>query len=239
MIDVAANDPEVPHLDLRRRIIMATVDLIAAGGRDAATTRAIAASASVQAPAIYRLFGDKRGLMDAVIEHGFSHYVAQKGVQDPHPDPLQDLSDGWDAHVAFCLANPGLFTVMTGDPHPRAPSYQAGEAVLRRRVHAVAKTSRLQMTEDRAVALLQSVAHGTVLTLLGQPAAHRDPGLLHVARDAVILAMVGPQAPDADMETAGVRGAAAGLRALLPGTKALSLGETHLMEELLDRIANG
>jgi AcrR family transcriptional regulator len=35
-------------------------------GRRAVTTRAVAAGAGVQAPTIYRLFGDKDGLLDAL-----------------------------------------------------------------------------------------------------------------------------------------------------------------------------
>ncbi|MBC8122483.1 MAG: TetR family transcriptional regulator, partial [Gemmatimonadaceae bacterium] len=51
--------------DVRARIVVAAAGLIDSGGRDAATTRAVAAAAAVQAPTIYRLFGDKRGLLDA------------------------------------------------------------------------------------------------------------------------------------------------------------------------------
>ncbi|WP_338419811.1 TetR family transcriptional regulator [Streptomyces klenkii] len=37
------------------------------------TTRAVAAAAGVQAPAIYRLFGDKDGLLEAVAEQRLRH----------------------------------------------------------------------------------------------------------------------------------------------------------------------
>jgi len=42
------------------------------------TTRSVALAAGVQAPTIYRLFGDKSGLLDAVVEHGFASYMARK-----------------------------------------------------------------------------------------------------------------------------------------------------------------
>ena len=108
--------------DSRDVIIDAATQLIASGGRDAATTRAVAKAAGVQAPTIYRMFGDKDGLLDAVAEQGFAEYVAQKARKKPHADPVQDLRDGWDTHVTFSLANPGLFAIMTGDSHLRRGS---------------------------------------------------------------------------------------------------------------------
>lgn len=227
-----------PTEDVRTRIIVAASGLIASAGRDAATTRAVAAAAGVQAPTIYRLFGDKRGLLDAVAEHGLAAYVAGKGMREPHPDPVQDLRDGWDMHVAFGLAHPGLFGIMAGDPHPRPPSpvAAAGLGVLRRRVRAIALAGRLQVSEERAVALLQAAGTGTVLTLLGQSKERRDAGLSVTAREAVMAAITGEAAAPS---TPGPGGMAAALRASLDQTSVLSAGERHLLEELLDRIANG
>src|ERR1041384_4373067 len=102
--------------DVRTRILEAAAQLIREGGPEAATTRAVASAAGIQAPTIYRLFGDKRGLLDAVAEHSMALYVASKSRHAPHPDPVQDLRDGWDMHVAFGLSHPGLFALMSGDP---------------------------------------------------------------------------------------------------------------------------
>lgn len=223
---------------LRARIILAAARLIASGGRDAATTRAVAAAAAVQAPTIYRLFGDKRGLLDAVAEYGLAAYVAEKSAREPHPDPVQDLREGWDMHVAFGLAHPGLFAIMSGDPHPRpdSPAVAAGLEVLRRRIRNIALAARLRISEQRAVALLQSVCVGTVLTLLGKSNERRDPGLSELAREAVVAAITGEATAPADQ---GPTGAAVVLRASLDRISVLTSGEKHLLEELLDRIADG
>lgn len=224
--------------DLRARIVAAASGLIAAGGRDAATTRAVAAAAAVTAPTIYRLFGDKRGLFDAVAQDGLAAYLAEKSRREPHPDPVQDLRDGWDEHVAFGLAHPGLFTIISGDPQPHLPSSAAavGREVLRRRIRNIALAGRLRISEARAVALLQSVAVGTVLTLLREPEERRDPGLSTTAREAVVAAITGEVFLHPD---SGSRGAAAALSASLDRTAPLTGGERHLLEELLDRIADG
>src|SRR3954454_11195906 len=85
----------------RRRVVDAAIDLLTRGGRDAVTTRAVADAAGLQPPALYRLFGDKDGLLDAVAEHGFAAFLASKHV-DPDPrDPIEDLRAGWDVAVEF------------------------------------------------------------------------------------------------------------------------------------------
>ena len=87
--------------DIRTRIVEATAALIATGGPDAATTRTVAAAAHIQAPTIYLLFGDKRGLLDAVAQHGLTAYVAEKALRASHPDPVQELRNGWDMHACM------------------------------------------------------------------------------------------------------------------------------------------
>ena len=227
--------------ELRARIVTAAARLIAEGGRDAATTRAVAAAAGVQAPALYRLFGDKRGLLDAVAQHGLAGYVAGKANRAPHPDPVEELRQGWNLHVAFGLAHPELFAILAGDPSPRPPSpaAAAGLEVLRRRVRNIARAGRLRTSEARAVALLHAAGTGTVLTLIGQPEGQRDAGLSGAAREAVLAAILTGEGTPAGADEPGPRVAAATLRASLDGVSILTGGEKHLLGELLDRIANG
>lgn len=239
---VKAPDPtskvHEPNGDVRLRVVVAAAALIASDGRDAATTRAVAIAAGVQAPTIYRLFGDKRGLLDAVAQHGLASYVAKKAMREPHPDPVQELRDGWDMHVEFGLAHPGLFAIMAGDQprRPLSPAAAAGVEVLQRRVGAIALAGRLRVSEARAVKLLESVGLGTILTLLAQPENRRDPGLSEFARESVVAAITGEQVGASEQ---GASAAAATLRATLGRTAGITSGERHLLEELLDRIADG
>ncbi|MCQ0009372.1 TetR/AcrR family transcriptional regulator [Actinomadura madurae] len=108
-------DPDGP----RDRILAATAKLLAEGGREAVSTRAVSAAAGVQAPTLYRLFGDKQGLLDAVAAEGFAAYLDSKTVQEPTGDPVDVLRAGWDLHIEFGLANPALYLVMY-EPRPGA-----------------------------------------------------------------------------------------------------------------------
>lgn len=227
---------DVPPADVRGRILAAAARLLAEGGREALTTRAVATSAGVQQPTLYRLFGDKTGLLDAVGEHGLTAYVATKAALAPSPDPLADFREGWDRHVGFGLTHPALFVIIWCDPNPArvSPAAEAGRVVLRRKVHALAEAGLLRVSEERAVDLTHATCTGAVLVLLSAPEHARDAGLTTAAREAVVTAITHTIPA---MDRPGPAGAAIALRALLDQVPMLSSGERHLLGELLDRIA--
>ena len=229
-------DGETEAQSVRARVLGAASRLVANGGIAALTTRAVASAASVQAPTLYRLFGEKRGLLDAVAEHELAAFVAQKGSAKPHPDPVQDLCDGWDAYVAFGLANPAVFAIMNeiGVLTSGSPAALAGLAILRERVERIARASRLQMPVGRAVALVHAAGMGTVATLLATPEQERDPQLSHAARDAVVASITTAPAQTGNIDRASL---AVALRAHLDKPHALTPGERLLLGELLDRLA--
>jgi AcrR family transcriptional regulator len=228
----AETDESSASGNVRSRIIAATARLVAAGGSDAATTRAVAAAASVQAPTIYRLFGDKDGLLDVVAEQTFAAFVDGKARREPADDPLGDLREGWDSYIAFGLANPAVFLLMSARPGRPSRAYEAGLAVLRRRVRRVALTGQLRVSEERAVDLIHAVGTGTVLALLEKAPEDRD-GLAEAARDTVFATVIGDQPP---AFVAGSKGAASALRACLDEIGVLSPGERQFLGELLQRI---
>src|SRR5688572_30149327 len=98
--------------DVRERIVCAAAELLTRGGREAVSTRAVSAEAGVQAPAIYRQFGDMQALLHAAAREVLARYVRQKAAREPADDPLEDLRRGWDLHVAFGLANPAAYALL-------------------------------------------------------------------------------------------------------------------------------
>ena len=222
--------PEEASNEVRTRILEAAAALIRSSGAEAATTRAVAMAAAVQPPTIYRLFGDKGGLLDAVVERELFTYVAGKQGRRPHPDPVEDMRQGWDMHVAFGLANPALFRIMSSNP--RSPAAAAGLRVLAERVRAIARAARLRTGEERAAAMLHAACTGTVLTLVGD-GENADPGLSGATREAVLSAITTD--PIAGV-TDGVAAAAATLRARLDEAGSLTKGEKGFLDELLLRL---
>ncbi|MDN3352425.1 TetR/AcrR family transcriptional regulator [Actinomadura sp. DC4] len=219
----------------RERILATTAELLAQGGRQAVSTRAVGAAAGVQAPTLYRLFGDMQGLLDAVAAEGFAAYLKSKTDREPTADPVEDLRAGWDLHVGFGLANPALYLIMS-EPRPGAvppPAAAAGERFLGALVHRIAEAGRLRVGEERASHLIQATGRGTTVTLISLPEDRRDLELSTLAREAVIAAITTDTPPVTPPEPVT---AAVALRAVLPKSAALSGRERSLMEEWLDRI---
>lgn len=222
--------------ETRDRIVRAAADLLAEGGRTAVSTRAVAAAAGVQAPTIYRQFGDMGGLLNEVASFGFSTYLRDKTMREREDDPVQDLRRGWDAHVGFGLANPALYALMYGEPRPGAapPAVVAAAAVLAGLIRRIAEAGRLRVGEERAAHLVHAAGSGTTLALIALPDDRRDPALSEMAREAVIAALT-TDVPA--LAAPGPVGAAVALRAVLPQTAALTPRERALLEEWLGRIA--
>ena len=230
----------------RSRLIDVAAHLLAQQGPAAVTTRAVAAAAGVQAPAIYRIFGDKDGLLDAVAERAAEEFVAAKALAARSEagrgaDPLEDLRSAFFAQVDFGVANPEVFRLL-GDPARvlRSGAAQAGLAVLRARVHRVALAGRLRVPEERCVDLVQSAGTGVTQTLLATPADERDPRLAASMWDAVMAAVLvegaGPAGAPAPAEQAGAATLVA-FRAMAPGLPGLSAAERGLLVDWLDRAA--
>lgn len=235
MATPAAETTQKRRTDTRAAIVEAAARLMQAEGPDAVTTRAVAAAAGVQAPTIYRLLGDKDGLLDAVAEHVLATYVANKTPGPKTGDPVADLRAGWDMHIGFGLANPALFALMA-DPRRQgqSPAATAGAHILRARVQRVAEAGRLRVAEGLAFDLFRAASTGAVMTLAAAPAEHRDLSLADAVWDAVIRAIATevPALPPGDTTAAAVA-----LRTALPALTTLTAAEGTLMAEWLDRIA--
>lgn len=221
--------------DIRERIVAAAAGLLSEDGRDAVSTRAVSVAAGVQAPTLYRLFGNKQGLLDAVAAHGLTTYLNSKTDRTPSADPVDDLRAGWDLHVGFGVANPALYTLMYGEPRPDAspPAAAAAAAVLALHIRRIAQAGRLRVSEDHAAHLVHAAGCGTTLTLIAMPADRRDSALSHTAREAVIATITTDAAAPAEP---GPVAAAVTLRAVLPQTTTLTVHERGLLSEWLDRI---
>jgi len=227
---------------MRARIIEVAARLLQEQGPAAVTTRGVARAAGVQAPAIYRLFGDKDGLLEAVAEHVMATHVAAKAAivrsaSADEVDPLDDLRAGWQTQIDFGVANPALFRLFSDPGRVReSPAAQSGRRVLEARVHRVAESGRLRVNERRAVDLIQAAGIGTIQTLLSTPPEHRDADLADSMYEAVLRQIL---VDAADRTTNGPTATAVAFRAVAPRLEMLTEGERRLLTEWLDRVIAG
>ena len=231
----AESDSAAGRDQVRQRVIEAAISLLTREGRDAVTTRRVAVAAGLQPPAIYRLFGDKEGLLDAVAEYGFATFLAAKHVDPDPPDPVADLRAGWDLAVEFGVANPALYTLMYSEPtRATSTALKAGTEILMGRIRRLATGGWLRVSEELAAAVIRATAHGAVLTWLSLPAQRRDPALLTILRESMVSAVTTERPA---VREPGPAGAARALRAALPAQTPLSDAEQRLLGEWLDRLA--
>lgn len=232
-------DTSESRADTRTKIIDVAARLLHDHGPAAVATRKVAEAAGVQAPAIYRLFGDKDGLLEAVAEHVMSTYVAAKAqtvdaAATDGTDPLDDLRAGWDNQLAFGLANPSVFRLLSDPDRVRnSAAARSGTQVLASRVHRVAATGRLRVSEQRAINLIQAAGTGVIQTLLSTPAEHRDPGLADAMYETLLQQILTDAPEQAEDHT---RTAAIAFRAVIGQLDTLSEPERRLMTEWLDRV---
>lgn len=224
--------------DTRARIIDAAARLLKDAGPSAVTTRGVAQEASVQAPAIYRLFGDKDGLLEAVAEHVMSDYVSTKAAineaaEASQTDPVLALRAGWEAQMGFSLSNPPLFRLLSDpDRVANSPAARSGKAVLEARIHRVAVAGRLKVPERRAVELFQAAGVGAITTVLATPPDERDPGLTDAVLEGVLAQIITDTPTPA---TSGPLPTTIAFRAIAPTLPGLSTTERQLLTEWLDR----
>ncbi|WP_241984787.1 TetR/AcrR family transcriptional regulator [Cryobacterium adonitolivorans] len=202
------------------------------------TTRGVAHEAGVQAPAIYRLFGDKDGLLEAVAEHVMTAYVSTKAAiveeaEAASVDPLVDLRAGWEAQMDFGLRNPTLFRMLSDpDRVMTSPAARTGKAVLEARIRRVAVAGRLKVAERRAVELFQAAGVGVITTVLATPPDERDPSLVDAVLEGVLAQII---TDNPVVTNAGSLPTTIAFRAIAPSLPGLSATERELLTEWLDR----
>ena len=222
------------------KVLEAAADLLNSGGVEAVSTRAVAAAAGVQPPAIYRQFGDKQGLLDAVTGFVLHNYLQNKRTAAVTDDPVQDLRDSWDLHVDFGLTHPGCYILAYVQPQPGRMPPDARESleILRGLTARIGERGLLRMSVKRATEVMHGAAVGYVLSQIRVTPEERDPQLSEIVRDSTIAAVatVGPQHPT----RSDLPGRAVALREVLlaDADGALTPAEKTMMAEWLDRLAD-
>jgi AcrR family transcriptional regulator len=104
------------HGDLKAALVDAAVQILRAEGPEALTLRAVARRVGVSQAAPYRHFADRRALVAAVAEHGFSRLqqVMLARMRTAQGGGRGGLKQVALAYVEFGLANAAEYRVMFG-----------------------------------------------------------------------------------------------------------------------------
>ncbi|HCG54717.1 MULTISPECIES: TetR/AcrR family transcriptional regulator [Brevibacterium] len=221
--------------DTRTRLLNAAADLIAAAPGEDFSLRAVCDAVGVKMPTLYHFFGNKQGLIEAVIERGFDMYLSAKSASESSGDPIQDLRMGWDAHVSFGLDNPGFYTLMYGKVRPGySPEAQSKPSeILRSLTRQAEEQGRLVVSYEQAAAHILATNIGVTLRLIIQ--GKGDPELSAGVREGVLASITGTAQSSDDGQRLGhsVIERAAAHPEILGGA------ETQLLIQWISRLGEG
>ena len=96
------------EISVKDALLESAMRLLAAHGRDGATTRAICAEVGVGAPTLYHHYGDLNGLHQAAIQQAFTAVSACYRPRAEGSDPLQSVRDSWSMLMKFAQEHPRM-----------------------------------------------------------------------------------------------------------------------------------
>lgn len=222
----------------------AAAKLLDSGGVDAVSTRAVAAAAGVQAPVIYRQFGDKDGLLDALTHFLLQEYVtAKRRVLDDAADPIDQLRETWDLHVDFGLQHPDAYILAYASPRPRGDLGAAAKMetikLLKGVVAELGEQGKLAMSVERATNYVFASGVGVTLTLMQSPPDERDFHMAELVRDNALSAILHGNPKSRARSTKLPARAVALAEALRTADDVpMTPAERALLNEWLDRLAD-
>ncbi|HEX3792031.1 MAG TPA: TetR/AcrR family transcriptional regulator [Pseudonocardiaceae bacterium] len=244
-----AQSPDRPRSSVTRdRLLLAAAQLLdespnkqeTAGKR--VSTRAICERAGVQAPTLYHHFGSKQGLLDAVVNYGFTQYVQSGQARSTEGDPVARIRDGWDDHVRFGLEHPSFYVLLYGQIQPGVPCTLTAnaEAMLLDLFTEVARQGRLRVGPAHAARQFVAANSGVTLSLIAQPADAVDLTLSTGVRDALLAALVTDEPAGAAADSARTLAVALSAALAEEGASAggLSPVERSMLGEWLDQVGS-
>jgi AcrR family transcriptional regulator len=230
-------------LRARDRLLLAASQLLDEAKGGPVSTRQITERAGVGAPTLYHHFGNKGALLDAVVSHGFTEFLRKRRSAGATTDPIDDVREGWDNHVAFGLEFPSAYTHIYGNVKTGIPCGVAAivRAQLLEALEPAAQQGRLSISPAEAAADILAASSGVTLTLIQQPASERDLSLSERVRESVLAAITFGAPPTALATPERSLKSAVGALSTALGEDAniLTPGERALMQELLARLADG
>ena len=113
--------------DARRAILDATESLLVEEGYESFSIRRLVERCGYTAPTIYHHFGDKPGLLDALLEEVFQKLVRSIRRVPESDDPIEYLRALARSFVRFGLKNPTHYRLLT-QPRDPAPPRRRGNS---------------------------------------------------------------------------------------------------------------
>jgi AcrR family transcriptional regulator len=180
--------------ETRRAILDATQELLVDGGYEGFSMRRLAARCGYTAPSIYHHFGDKQGLLDAIVEERFQLILERLRQVRRRRDPADTVRAMIGEFVQFGLENPDHYKLLDLPRPEDAPQPPSGERV-RELIHVqledLDEAGRLTSgSVDEAEQFLWCVITGLLRLQIGHASDEWSPSLSKFGVDAALRGLV-------------------------------------------------
>ena len=180
--------------EARRAILDAAGSILIDDGYEHFTMRKLADRCGYTAPTIYNHFGDKNGLIDALLEEVFHELVELLSHVQRDCDPLDTMRAQFIAFVDFALRNPTHYRLLTTPRDERSQPPPSGEkaiALLEEPLQALAAAARLKVTDSSAVQQsFWALMHGLISLQTNRPNYEWSSVLVDTSLEAMIEGLV-------------------------------------------------
>jgi len=189
--------------DARRTILDASEALLLEVGHEGFSIRRLVSRCGYSAPTIYHYFGDKTGLVDALLEERLLQaLVAALRAVPTHTDPLVEARARYQAFARWGIEHPSQYRLLM---EPRAedakplPSGEEALALLQTPFERLAELGRLPRDQIDAVSqAIWACLHGLISLPVIRPDVDWQPDLVERSLDAVIRGWIRDERVAAD-----------------------------------------
>lgn len=182
---------------VRREILDATEALLVSAGYEAFSMRRLANRCGYTAPTIYHHFGDKRGLIDALLEERFRLMVERIERVPAADDPLTTLRRQLSAFVCFGLENPTHYRLLVAprldDDAPPTQAAEESRELIEVTLSQLARAGRLLVDDiDEAVQCIWVMLHGLISMRISRPDYQWTDTHVDVSLEILLRGLVAP-----------------------------------------------
>jgi AcrR family transcriptional regulator len=180
----------------RRAILDATESVLVEAGPDGLSMRSVASRCGYAAPTIYHYFGDKPGLIDALLEERFSRMLASFEAVARGDDPAGYLAELARAFVRFGTDHPShylLLTVRSPGDRPPPPSAERTRGLLEAPLLDLAARGLLRHADcDALLQTLWALLHGLISLTTSRPDYEWSDGIVDIAIETFLNGVMQP-----------------------------------------------
>lgn len=152
-----------PRLSTPQAVLAATEELLLEGGVEGVSIRRVSSRCGYSAPTIYHHFGDKTGLIDAVLERRFHRMLEVMRAIPRGGDPARYLRETAAAFLRFALANPDHYRLLTVSRADAVPSAEEARGMARQALEELLREGSLATQDvEGAFQVLWSMLHGLI-----------------------------------------------------------------------------